>query len=407
MANPTFTQPRFSSTEFLGLAWGGTAISLGFVIFRAFVRVVTFRRLFADDFLVFAAWLMLLASTIIWQTQYPAMYTQYELSKATIEPTPQVLAAEKTLLRAEVAVFWLFYSCLWSVKLSFLLFFRRLGENVRRIGVWWWCVLGFTVVTWITCVGDIPYWCLLGSVEYTFTQCPTLHQVSYQWTTLHYNCAVDILSDASIISIAVVLLWNVRISMRKKLALLGIFSLTIIDIIISIVRVTEIISKRTQVDLAGLQMWGEIEMTVAVIVACLGSFRQLFVRSSQSGYLKQSERSSTMHRYKIAHIFEWPRRKASRLSQSLSFWRAGSRKSEESLRSSRQATDQEEPRNTIQTYDQFEAKVTALREPKQTSAAHIDTSDTSTVPRSNDSLRPWPEVKEIDDELPLHHMGQV
>ena len=94
------------------------------------------------------------------------MYAQYALSAGLVELTPYILATEVIFLRTEVATIFLFYACLWSIKILVLVFFRRLGQKVRGQRIWWWCVLGVTIATWATCIGDIQYPCLLGSLEH-------------------------------------------------------------------------------------------------------------------------------------------------------------------------------------------------------------------------------------------------
>lgn len=59
--------------------WGATAITALFVMFRVFVRIKVFRKLWADDALVIFAWLLLLITAVLWQTQFEALYTQFEL----------------------------------------------------------------------------------------------------------------------------------------------------------------------------------------------------------------------------------------------------------------------------------------------------------------------------------------
>lgn len=101
------------------MLWSGTAVSLSFVAFRIFVRIKSFRRIYADDALVLIAWLMFLASAVIWQSQQTAMYEQFALSTGNVIPTPEQLAAERTFLRSEVATISMYYTSLWIVKLSF------------------------------------------------------------------------------------------------------------------------------------------------------------------------------------------------------------------------------------------------------------------------------------------------
>lgn len=166
--------------------WGGTAVSLCFFIFRVFVRLRYFERLYADDFCVLAAWIMLFASSIVWQTQQTALYDSFKLSAGRLQPTSSILAAEQSFLRANLAVLILFLSCLWSVKVSLLLFFRRLGYKVRGQKIWWWIVMGSTILTWTACISVLQYWCLLGSADYILSEStkPIEKQIMIRWSSM-------------------------------------------------------------------------------------------------------------------------------------------------------------------------------------------------------------------------------
>lgn len=58
------------------------------------------------------------------------------------------------------------------------------------------------------------------------------------------------------------MMWNVRISWGQKLALMGLFSLTIIATIVSILRVGLVTSDKHQIDTTWLYMWSNIDMAV-------------------------------------------------------------------------------------------------------------------------------------------------
>lgn len=60
------------------------------------------------------------------------------------------------------------------------------------------------------------------------------------------------------------MLWRVRISLRRKLGLAGIFSLTVFIMIIAIVRVTVMYGHRAQADGTWLWTWSSIEVTVGM-----------------------------------------------------------------------------------------------------------------------------------------------
>ena len=191
--------------------WAGTSISLCFLIFRIFVRLKSFHKVYADDFLVSLAWLMILASSIIWQTQQSHMYTQFRLAAGRVEPTPEVLAGERSFLYAEFAIEVLFSLTLWAVKFSFLVFFRRLGSSVRGQIVWWWCVMVFTVAALVTIIGTLDYQCELRSLGYIFSmrsllyktqranrlaaQCSDPSNIGFQWAVIAYHVSMDIITD--------------------------------------------------------------------------------------------------------------------------------------------------------------------------------------------------------------------
>jgi hypothetical protein len=59
------------------------------------------------------------------------------------------------------------------------------------------------------------------------------------------------------------MLWNVRVPLKKKLALMSLFSLTIIVMGISITRVSVTPTRHTQADVSWLYMWYNMEMSVS------------------------------------------------------------------------------------------------------------------------------------------------
>jgi hypothetical protein len=99
--------------------------------------------------------------------------------------------------RSMIAFLILFFSALWSIKISFLLFFRRLGQNVRGQKVVWWPVFGFTIATYFACIGTIQYPCFVSSFAYEVANCSTPAATSFQRTMLKLNCTWDVLTDCS------------------------------------------------------------------------------------------------------------------------------------------------------------------------------------------------------------------
>ena len=150
--------------------WGATAVSALFVVFRVFVRIKVFRRLWVEDALVIFAWLLLLISAIIWQTQVEALYTQFKMLTGAVLPTPELEYKQSLYLRCLAAMIFFFYTSLFAVKLSFLFFFQRLGARVQGQRIWWWFVLIFNTAVWLTLIGSMGWPCLLKSLEYILSK---------------------------------------------------------------------------------------------------------------------------------------------------------------------------------------------------------------------------------------------
>ena len=128
-----------------------------------------FHKIWADDVLIILAWLMLCAAAVLYQIQSVNLCNQYPLITGRIPPTLVNMARERTLLSSLLAQYFLFYTALWTVKLSILLFFRRFfGERQPApwLKAWWWFITTLTVCTWAVCLSTLPYHCSLKSLPW-------------------------------------------------------------------------------------------------------------------------------------------------------------------------------------------------------------------------------------------------
>ena len=97
---------------------------------------------------------------------------------------------------------------------------------------------------------------------------------------------------APVISIPVVLLWKVKITLRRKLALWGILCLSIFTAITAIIRVAGSNLGHGQVDSAWAIFWDQAEAAVAIIVVSVSAFRALFVTHRASKQQSPAHRTS-------------------------------------------------------------------------------------------------------------------
>lgn len=93
--------------------------------------------------------------------------------------------------------------------------------------------------------------------------CPTPDHINWQNQTFYGNTAADVITDLLILSIPVIILWNVQIPWRNKIILFAVFSATMLIIVMSIIRMA--LGKGTQQQLKEpaidwLYLWSVVEM---------------------------------------------------------------------------------------------------------------------------------------------------
>ncbi|KAF3400990.1 hypothetical protein DPV78_005095 [Talaromyces pinophilus] len=279
-SSPVTIQPtKVNQQTFLGVIWGGAAIAIICVFLRTFSRIKIFKRLWVDDGFVIFALILVIANAILWQLHAQQMFDLMAVSAGIQAPNADFVSRSEAYSKTSVAVIAFFYSTLWSIKMAFLLFFRRLGENVTRQKYIWWPVCIFTVATYFACIGTIQYNCLVVPLQVIMEKCTQDSAVNFQRTTLKLNCAWDVISDFLIMAIPIKMLWGIQMRTKKKILLGVIFSLAIITVTFAIVRTTVVSGLTRMPDTSWLYMWSAIETTVALVVVSLASIRNLFTRS--------------------------------------------------------------------------------------------------------------------------------
>lgn len=123
------------------------------------------------------------------------MYYVLDISAGLKAPGADFFPKLISFARVQFAVEFFFHTTLFAVKLSFLFFFKRLGQRVHGQQYVWWPVLFFSVVTYAVSIGDIQYTCELGPAETLVTYCNSASATNYTAATLKANCALDVFSD--------------------------------------------------------------------------------------------------------------------------------------------------------------------------------------------------------------------
>ncbi|KAK4196116.1 hypothetical protein QBC40DRAFT_314240 [Triangularia verruculosa] len=293
-------EPFIHWQAFNGTIWAFTGLTLITLAIRLYTRWRTFRKLYWDDGLVIIAWLIVFINSVVWATQWWNMYAIVWWG-AGLQPYPPELDDIKRWMDSMLAMQLLIFTCLTCVKVALLLFFRRLygRSETKRQKQYWWFSLISTLVVYVISMATPQFKCYTNDFIYINDHCNSGWFVTESLIIMTVVTVLNLLTDIFILAIPVNIVWSLQIRWRKKLALVGLFSLTFITMAIAIVRIVVLHTTRKQLgslDPIALVFWSLMEIDIAVLIACLSSFPQLFVRSKPRQVEKPNPTASMIER---------------------------------------------------------------------------------------------------------------
>ncbi|VBB82152.1 Putative protein of unknown function [Podospora comata] len=285
---------------FHGVVWTLTGVNFITLGVRLVTRWRTFRKLFWDDILVIFAWLIIFVNSVVWATQWWNMYAIVWWGSGK-QPLPPPLKDIRQWMDCMLAMQLLVFFCIFIVKLALLLFFKRLYGNseTRRQRIYWWSCVVACAIVFILSMTIIQYKCYLNDFIYQNDHCNSGWFVTESLIISTILTAFSIITDFMILAIPVSMVWNLKIRRKKKAALIGLFSLTIITVIVGIVRVSILYTTRFNqgaIDPVAFIFWWSVEAYINLLIACLSSFPQLFVRSKPRQAEKPAPTASMIER---------------------------------------------------------------------------------------------------------------
>jgi len=180
----------------------------------------------------------------------------------------------------------MFFCCIWSVKLAFLLFYKNLFGVSQRFMKAWWCVLVFTVLTFWVCLGTTFAQCGGDASDLlNLDVCKSSFSLHLQLKFFKINFAMNIASDAAIMALPLAMLPSLQMQKTQKYGVGMIFCLSLIVAAFELLRTIESL-KGTVTSLNTL--WVSLEAAVAVIVSCLPSFNTIFWYTKRHNISKRS-----------------------------------------------------------------------------------------------------------------------
>jgi hypothetical protein len=126
------------------------AVAAVLTAFRLWIRITKLKKLFWDDFWHVLAFVLLIVQAIIYVYMSPILYDMARRVSGEGQYTVAFFEVEIPLyLRLQFTVIGMFYSCLWSIKLSFMIFYRRFFKDLRDHMIAWWIVMVITLLTYL------------------------------------------------------------------------------------------------------------------------------------------------------------------------------------------------------------------------------------------------------------------
>lgn len=97
-----------------------------FAIFRFTIRLYALKKLLLDDVAVVVALLLLLSLAVMYRYATPIMFELDRIARGAETLTPAFLPRAAVFLKLQFAIIVLFWTTIWVVKISFLIFYRAL-----------------------------------------------------------------------------------------------------------------------------------------------------------------------------------------------------------------------------------------------------------------------------------------
>ena len=256
-----------------------------------------------DDGLVILAIVCLLVSDIINTTMLSKTFIVQDVKIFHTPKPPHYQAVADSYAKYQWVDAYLFFTSIWAVKGSFLAYYDDLTKRLTIFRRFWWATIVFTILTYI---GSLFAYAFLDGFQ--FRESLRNEAIKYQFAA---DLSTDVISmfvcshpllqpwdlgltfehQVTIIPLTIAL--RSQIPPRQKLALVGIFSLSLIVTVFTIIRFVLNAPSRGLADPSWLQTWSTVEQSVSVTVACLASFRVLAIhkrrkpkRSSSGGRMK-------------------------------------------------------------------------------------------------------------------------
>jgi hypothetical protein len=223
-------QKMISEAQLSGVIYSMLVLASVFVLARSAVHVYRRRRPEAQDYLLYAAFVLFLIMTICYLVILPKLFMISSVSVGAVQRGPTFQDDMITYVRMMFVTTTLFWVSLWSIKLSFLSLYKKLLQGLPIVYMRLWiAVLAFCVIVSFTgsefcAIAYFILQTLIGYIVSYTTACPDFGAAMSRGdcplgprttrgslASLYMAYAVDMLSDL-MSTFAIMIPPNVRLS---------------------------------------------------------------------------------------------------------------------------------------------------------------------------------------------------
>ncbi|KAL8823496.1 MAG: hypothetical protein Q9191_005801 [Dirinaria sp. TL-2023a] len=266
------------------LLWTFTAVGILLSTGRFAIRYATASRFYWDDASHLLSVLLLIGLAATYTTGFPYSARIAKISAHEEKAPPLTDPFYRKYLQLRLVVTLLVFMVLWSVKATFLIFYRLLFDVSEAFIRVWWAAVALTFATFWVCIGSTFTLCGSASDLYNFEKCSSpkaLHDIR---ATYKYWCALNVTTDLVVMILPLFMLHGLQLGAFQKITLAGAFSLGFVVAIFDILRTVESLQSGT---FSGVALWSSLEVTIAVIVGSLPLYRALITSKGRRSILSR------------------------------------------------------------------------------------------------------------------------
>ncbi|XP_014550861.1 hypothetical protein COCVIDRAFT_114401 [Bipolaris victoriae FI3] len=280
-----------------------------FILSRVILQIAKRRPFGLPDFFIYFAFVLFVSMWTCYIAVIPTMFRIFDVLEGLIRPYPTMMGDAGRLLRHITAAQMLFYTLLFTVKMSLLTLYRKIlvGLPVIYDRIWWGTV-AFCILSWIGSIFTSIFTCNDLKEKFSRGRCAgTPDEQQRIIFSLYFAYSVDVATDLAIMILPLFLIWKLQMPRKRKIGIFILFGSGFVCIAFATLRVVQVgvdrRGKTTIPELDWLLLWTVVECAMAVVIGCSPAFTGLIRKRivtiggpayDRQGYIKQGSNEVEM-----------------------------------------------------------------------------------------------------------------